>query len=138
MNYCIKNGYVLKRWKTIINTMIFKESGNYKIHRLRVIHIYEADFNLMLAIKWRQLMHHADSSDLIYPGQYGGRPGCEAQSLVLLEELKNDISLLTRRNLVNFDNDAASCYDRIIISLAPSSTGSMDNTNKLSWSTPKH
>ena len=29
--------------------MIFKEAGSYKIHRLRVIHIYEADFNLLLA-----------------------------------------------------------------------------------------
>ena len=53
INYCIRNNYTLSRWKTVVNTMIFKESGNYKIHRLRVIHIYEADFNLLLAIKWQ-------------------------------------------------------------------------------------
>jgi hypothetical protein len=118
INYCITTGYVLERWKTIVNTMIFKDAGNYKIHRLRVIHIYEADFNLLLAIKWRQLLHSADQRNLINPGQYGGRPGCEAQSLVFLEELKYDISYMTRRTLFNFDNDATSCYDRIIVSLA--------------------
>ena len=98
--------------------MIFKDVGNYQIHRLRVIHIYEADFNLLLAIKWRQLLRYADNQNLINPGLFGGRPGCEAQSLPFLEELKYDISYVTRRTLVNFDNDASSCYDRIILSLA--------------------
>ena len=118
MNYCIQTGYVLERWKTIVNTMIFKDNGNYKIHRLRVIHIYEADFNLLLAVKWRQLLRSADSRDAINHGLFGGRPGCEAQSLTFLEELKYDIAYTSRRTLFNFDNDATSCYDRIIVSLA--------------------
>ena len=118
INYCIRNTYVLTRWKTIINMMIFKEPGNFKIHRLRIIHIYEADFNLILAVKWRQLLRSADTKHLIHEGQYGGRPGCEAQSLTLLEELKYDLTYLTRRTLFNFDNDASSCYDRIVVPLA--------------------
>jgi hypothetical protein len=118
INYCIDTGYILERWKTIVNTMIFKDTGVYKIHRLRVIHIYEADFNLLLAVKWRQLLQSADQRNLINPGLFGGRPGCEAQSLPFLEELKYDISYTSRRTLFNFDNDATSCYDRIIISLA--------------------
>ena len=118
INFCIRTGHSLERWKTIVNTMIFKETGNYKINRLRVIHIYEADFNLLLAVKWRQLIQHAEKSGTINEGLFGGRPGREAQSLTFLEELKYDISILTRRTLFHFDNDAASCYDRIIISLA--------------------
>jgi hypothetical protein len=118
VNYAIRNQYVLERWKSIVNTMIFKEAGSYKIHRLRVIHIYEADFNLLLAVKWRRLLHHADHEGLIHAGQYGGRPGCEAQSLTFLEELKYDISFVSRRTIFNFDNDAMSCYDRIILALA--------------------
>jgi len=118
INFCLKTGHVLERWKTIINTMIFKETGNYQIHRLRVIHIYEADFNLVLAVKWRQLLQSSDHLGLINDGLFGGRPGCEAQSLTFLEELKYDISYMTRRTLFNFDNDATSCYDRIIVSLA--------------------
>jgi hypothetical protein len=118
-NWCITNGgHVLDRWKTIVNVMIFKDAGNYKIHRLRVIHIYEADFNLLLAVRWRELLHAADAAGILNEGQFGGRPGCEAQSLTLLEELKYDIAYLTRRTLFNFDNDAMSCYDRIILALA--------------------
>ena len=118
VNYCIRHTHILNRWKKIVNIMIFKEQSNYKIHRLRVIHIYEADFNLLLAVKWRQLLRMADAHDLIHEGQYGGRPGCEAQSLTLLEELKYDLSYLTRRTLFNFDNDATSCYDRIVVPFA--------------------
>jgi len=118
INFCLKTGHVLECWKTIINTMIFKETGNYQIHRLRVIHIYEADFNLVLAVKWRQLLQSSDHHGIINDGLFGGRPGCEAQSLTFLEELKYDISYMTRRTLFNFDNDATSCYDRIIVSLA--------------------
>ena len=91
--------------------MIFKDNGVYCIHCLRVIHIYEADFNLLLAVKWRQLLHSTDQAGIINECQFGGRPGCEAQSLTLLEELKNNILYLTRRTLFNFDNDASSCYD---------------------------
>eukprot|EP00957_Ditylum_brightwellii_P045365 3438526-Ditylum_brightwellii.AAC.1 len=35
-----------------------------------------------------------------------------------MEELKYDISYMSRKDLVNFDNDAASCYDMIIPGLA--------------------
>jgi hypothetical protein len=118
INYCLHTGYTLERWKTIINTMIFKETGNFRIHQLRVIHIYEADFNLILAVKWRQLLHFADIQGLINEGLFGGRPGREAQSLTFLKELKYDISIVTRRSLFHFDNDATSCYNRIIVSLA--------------------
>jgi hypothetical protein len=30
-----------------------------KIHRLRVIHLYEADLNLLWVVKWRESMHKA-------------------------------------------------------------------------------
>jgi hypothetical protein len=55
---------------------------------------------------------------LINNGLSGGRPGCKAQTLVFLEELRYDTSYGSRRTLFNFDNDATSCYDRIIIALA--------------------
>jgi hypothetical protein len=118
INFCISNGHVLSQWKMIVNTMIFKDAGIYQIHRLRVIHIYEADFNLLLAVKWRKLLHSADRAGIVNKGQYGGRPGHEAQSLALMEELRIDLAYLTRRTLITFNNDAASCYDRIIAAFA--------------------
>jgi hypothetical protein len=118
INYAVRHRFTFERWKTIVNVMIQKEVGNTKIHRLRVIHIYEADFNGLLGVKWRQLMHEATLHDTIHSGQHGARPGHEATTPVFLEELKNDISYASRKSLINFDNDATSCYDRIIPALA--------------------
>jgi hypothetical protein len=51
LNYALSFGHSFTRWKTIVNVMIQKDPGNSKIHRLRVIHIYEADYNLLLGVK---------------------------------------------------------------------------------------
>jgi hypothetical protein len=83
-----------------------------------VIHLYAADFNFILGLKWKQLLHHADLHHLLHDGQYGGRPGRESTTLTFMEELKTDICYASRKPLINFDNDAASCYDRIIAYVA--------------------
>jgi hypothetical protein len=37
---------------------------------------------------------------------------------VLIEEMENEISQASRKSLVKFDNDATSCYDRILAAIA--------------------
>jgi hypothetical protein len=118
INYAIKHRYSLKRWKTIVNMMIYKEHGNVKIHRLRVIHLYEADLSLLWGVKWREGMHTALKTKSLHQGQYGGLPGRDCTSLTYLEELRFDYSKLTRYPVANFDNDAAACYDRILCAIA--------------------
>ncbi|KAG7357612.1 hypothetical protein IV203_002300 [Nitzschia inconspicua] len=98
--------------------MIQKELGNTKVHRLRVIHLYEADFNLLLGVKWRQLTQHCIDSNLLNPWQFGGLPGRDATTPVFLEELQWEISRASRRSLLRMDFDATSCYDRIIPNIA--------------------
>jgi hypothetical protein len=70
INYAIKHRYLLERWKTIVNMMIYKEPGNVKIHRLRVIHLYEADLSLLWGVKWRQGMRKAIKNKTLHTGQY--------------------------------------------------------------------
>ena len=45
----IKNRHVYQRWLDVITQMIEKDPGNPLIHRLRVIHLYECDYNLLSA-----------------------------------------------------------------------------------------
>ena len=118
LNYSLRHSYSYDRWKNVVNVMIQKDPGTTKIHRLRVIHIYEADYNFLLQAKWRALIQHAEAKNTLHPGQYGGRSGRDAKILVFIEEMKTEICHATRKSLINFDNDAASCYDRIIPALA--------------------
>jgi hypothetical protein len=98
--------------------MIYKEPGNVKIHRLRVIHLYKADLSLLWGVKWRQGMRKAIKNKTLQTGQYGGLPGRDCTSLTYLEELRLDYSLLTRFSVANFDNDATACYDIILMPIA--------------------
>ena len=75
IDYSLTNGHSFRRWQKVVNVMIKKDSGNPKIHRLRVIHLYEADYNLILGVKWRQLIHHCEDNHLLHPSLYGARPG---------------------------------------------------------------
>jgi hypothetical protein len=118
MNYAIRHGYAYERWTKIVNTMLQNDVGNPRIHRLRVIHIYEADYNLLLAVKWRQAMHHAEDTGLLNDGLYGSRPGRTAHDPVLLVVLQNEVYLMSMKSGINFDLDAMSCYDRILVNVA--------------------
>ena len=72
MNYCIQFGYSFDRWQTIVNALLEKDPGVPRIHRLRAIHLYEWDFNLLLGVKWRQLLHRMCDNDMVNPSLYGG------------------------------------------------------------------
>ena len=113
LNYSLKFGYIFDRWRTIVNSLLEKDVGQPKIHRLRVIHLYEWDWNLLLGVKWRALLHHAFDNGLLNEHCTGGVPGKSAPDTVFVKELEYEICRLTRKSLVMFDNDAKACYDRI-------------------------
>ena len=46
----ISQGFYLKRWEDVIEIMIYKEPANITLEKLRVIHLFEADFNLLIGI----------------------------------------------------------------------------------------
>jgi exonuclease III len=118
LNYALERGYAYQRWKTVANTILFKDPDNYRIHRTRVIHLYEADYNMALGIKWRAAMHQAEDLKCLNEGQYGSRPNRRATDPVLLEEIQYEISRATRTPLAITSYDAMACYDRIIPSVA--------------------
>jgi hypothetical protein len=110
--------YTYERWHNVVNFCLAKEPGIPRCHKLRVIHLYEADLNTLIGIKWRQLIHHVNDNKLLSPWQCGGFPGREAHTPVLLEELTWEITRTSCRPLLWMDFDASSCYDRIIPSLS--------------------
>ena len=56
--------------------MLEKDPGDPKITRLRIICLYEADYNLYLKLVWaKRLLHHGEKLHLFGDAQGSGRPG---------------------------------------------------------------
>jgi hypothetical protein len=111
-------GFYLRRWTKVINVMIYKEPGNYNLDKLRVIHLFEADFNLIVGILFgRRAMHHANNNNLLHDGQ-GGRLGSECMDVTFTKILHITMSHLTKTPLGLFESDAEACFDRIVMLMA--------------------
>lgn len=109
----------LRRWCHSSTMMLEKVPGNPKINKLRVIHLYEADYNLLLKILWaRRLVWHSHTHNQLHEAQAGSRPHHRCSDVVLRKEMNYQYSKFTRTNLATVDNDAKACYDRILCNLA--------------------
>jgi Reverse transcriptase (RNA-dependent DNA polymerase) len=97
-----------------------KIKGCPRIDKLRVIHLFEADYNLLLKIVvWaRKTIWNINDNNSIHDGQAGSRPGSRAIDVVIQKEMKYLYSTLTRSNMGTIDNDAKSCFDRILCNVA--------------------
>ena len=92
LNYTIRFSHPYQPWTHIVNTMLEKDPGSPKLHQLQVIHLYKADYNLILGVKWRQVLHHACSQGYINPGCYRSQPGKEAMDALILQEMEYEMS----------------------------------------------
>ena len=115
---CAKLGISLHRWQDVVTAMLEKDTGSPKLHRLRVIHLLEADLNLLIKIIIaRRFVWHGEQHGTFGEAQAGGRPGRSANDVVLQKELTYDIAHRTLISLAMMENDATACFDRMIPSL---------------------
>jgi hypothetical protein len=54
LDIAVQRGISLTRWQYAINVMLEKDAGRPCINRLRIIHLFEADFNFILKLLWGQ------------------------------------------------------------------------------------
>ena len=109
-----KNQHVYTRWRNILTCMIEKDLGSAKFHRLRVIHLYKCDLNLLLGLYMREMYQHCEENHLLNKDSYGGRPGRRFIDPVIVDVTQVEIAMITRRILVRFNNNATACFDRIM------------------------
>ena len=119
MSLPLAHGFAPERWKFCVDAILEKIPGKPIIEKLRIIMLYEADFNFMLKLIWgRRLVRHAEKYKVLGHSNHGSRAGRQAIDALLEKLLLYEYARLTRTSLVTVDNDAKSCYDRIIKSLA--------------------
>ena len=81
---CLQQGISLQRWQQVTTAMIKKDPNVSKISKRRVIHLYEADYNLILKILWaKRLVWNAHDNNMLNCGQAGSRPGYNAIDIVI-------------------------------------------------------
>ena len=106
-------GFVYDRWLISWHCMLLKKKHPY-YHKLRIIQLFEGDFNGMLKyLLGRRLMHHMVDTNQIDVTTYGSIPGRDAKEAMKLLDMIYTNHRLMSRTLIAVFNDAAGCYDRI-------------------------
>lgn len=98
--------------------MIKKKQQEEHISRLRSIVLTEADFNFNNKLLGRSTLKVAEQEKILAKEQYGSRKGRSSIDQALHKRLFYDIARQFRSPAALCSNDAKSCYDRIIHSIA--------------------
>lgn len=86
----------------------WKDKGQPQINRLRIIHLFEADYNLFFRnYVGLHLVKGALAMDLLDPGQLGLVPGRITMDPIMVNHLTTDLCRMLKINYVCFDNDAS-------------------------------
>ena len=118
INSSLSLGVPLHRWTTSEVIMIPKEPNNIQINRLRLINLYEADYNLVLKFFWpHKTTKLADKLGLLGENQWGSKPLYSAEQPALMDEFITDVHRITCRNMAKLQKDATACYERMISNL---------------------
>jgi hypothetical protein len=118
INIPLSQGFSPTRWQTVINAMLEKTPGSPILHKLRVIHILEADYNLTLkAIFGRRLIRNCESHGTLGDLQDGFRKGRSTTRTLLHNEIINDYNKRLRIDNYTGMTDISGCFDRILPSI---------------------
>lgn len=113
-------GFAPKRWREGAAIMIPKIEGNWNVEKLRIIILFEADFNFGNKEAGLKMVDAAERANGLAPEQYGGRrkaevmPGMSAVMHALNKVLTYDAFRYQKREAALTSSDAKACYDRIV------------------------
>jgi hypothetical protein len=111
-------GYTPKEWQVGVNIMIYKKANIDRVDKLRTIVLKEADANFNDGKMGKDMMHFAEENNMIAKEQYGSRKGHSSIDHAVNKRLTFDLLRLYRSPGALCSNDAKSCYDRIIHTIA--------------------
>ena len=115
LNIGFTTGVALDRWKNMISVMLEKDRGSPKLHRLRIIQLFEADYNFLLVFIFGHcLMRFARKHCNFNKSQYGSMKNEQAQSAILNKILTYDYFRIHKENATTSEFDAAAHYDCIL------------------------
>jgi hypothetical protein len=122
INLAIQHNHTYDRWLVIHNFFLEKMPGQPYLDKLRVIHLYEADWNIILKFFIAYKLNlQACREKTVATEQAGGRPGRNAADTAAATVITNEIILLQKLTGTILYHDAKACFDRIIENLSNAS-----------------
>jgi len=114
-NLPLLTGFTYDRWKKGLNIMIEKTTGDFNVDKLRIILLFEADFNANNKWMGRAVMYQAEQERLLADEQFGSRKFKSAIFQCFNKLLLYDLARFRRTPMALCSNDAKSCYDQITL-----------------------
>ena len=92
LNIPISSGFAPDRWLLSVTPLIEKDEGLPYLTRLRVIHLFEADYNLFLKLVYgRRMVKNAKKANALNDQQHGSRPRGMTTDALFLARLEKDL-----------------------------------------------
>ena len=117
-NIAYTTGYSPRQWHLGVSVMLKKKENVDLVSKLRTITLLEADFNFNNKILGRETIAHAERNEVIAKEQYGSRKQRKAIDHAIHKAITYDVVRQHRIPAALCSNDAKSCYDRIVHSIA--------------------
>jgi hypothetical protein len=111
-------GFSPKPWQRITDFQILKKLGVWDVSKTRTVQLMMADFNINNKKLGRDMMTAAEDKKTIPREQYGSRHHHRSNIAALNKVLTMDIMRQRRHAGSMCSNDAKSCYDRVVHSIA--------------------
>ena len=118
VDMALRSGTVLHRWRRVHQLLLLKDPPGCKIHRFRNITLVEGDLMFVMKRIWaKNLGRQIHTDGTLDEAQYA-RIKQVPQFSVLNKRISNELQHVLREESFQADNDALSCYDRIIDDVA--------------------
>jgi hypothetical protein len=111
-------GFVPQLWRNITDVEIVKKTEVYDLNLMRTIQLMNSELNMSNKKLGRDLMTRGEKCKLIAREQYGSRNKHQSIMAALNKRLTMDLLRQRRQSGALCSNDAKSCYDRVVHSVA--------------------
>jgi hypothetical protein len=119
LELAVSKCHTFTRWKVVHNFLLEKLPGTPFLDKLRVIHLYEADWSLIQKFYVaHKITKIASREGTFPPEQAGGRPGRSAIELAASRTILYEAIRLQRLTGAVVYNDAKACFDRVLENLS--------------------
>jgi hypothetical protein len=117
MDLACNKGFSLQRWTKVINVMIYKKPGVFLIDKLRVVHLFEAEYNFIIGTMFGQRAMYSGVDNITLHSSQWAQSGRQCADVVVVRELTLTVSKMTKTPVERVENNPSACYDRIIMNL---------------------